>query len=254
MLKQSEDCSAWWNFSPRQKSSGKKKQMKPACGLIKVTGSLVLTASLQTVLGRWHPDRFEQLCLAPSVEPYYFGSMDFATAIPMPLSAYAKLCIQIFHAHKWSGSHWMTTVVMPTSTVATGRAERGKMVAIPTSHQGAKFWPFNVEQFVHVHASFSNFDTACFWKWSVVGPFVMSLQTVYYMQAATFRYSPGGSFSDWLVYPIPCWGLGGQQLQKCYWRNKFTAVASVIRVVSYLLSAGRLLKPSTAGAPCYVVS
>ena len=43
------------------------------CTLLRLfTDNLAHTALLQIALGRWHPDRFEQLCLAPSDEPYAF--------------------------------------------------------------------------------------------------------------------------------------------------------------------------------------
>ena len=43
------------------------------CTLLRLfTDNLAHTALLQIALGRWHPDRFEQLCLAPGDEPYAF--------------------------------------------------------------------------------------------------------------------------------------------------------------------------------------
>ena len=73
---------------------------------------------------------------------------------------------------------------------------------------------FNVQHDVHVQYTFSHFDTACPWTWTVEKPLVSVATDSNLVHAGDDPLMlPRWLSLDWLVYPIPLGGLGCEPLQ-----------------------------------------
>ena len=78
----------------------------------------------------------------------------------------------------------------------------------------------------------SHFYTACPWTWTVVGPLVsVAAESDLFHAGDDLLMLPWWLSLDWLVYPIPLWGLGCKPLQERYCSNKITAGATVANVM-----------------------
>ena len=145
----------------------------------------------------WHPDRFEQLCLAPGDEPYAFEDTALATAtLGYPRWRMAYSISIPAHANSRDGTHWTWSMVVPTPTAVT-KKEGGPGNRLWPSPIAMSVWPFQVQHDQHVHPPFCISIQPALW----LGPWL---------------------FSGWLVYPIPLGGLGSTATGH-YCSNRSTA-------------------------------
>ena len=124
-------------------------------------------------------------------------------------------------------------VPTPTVFVESTDWEVGNRLQTPTKVL-IRSGHFNVQHDVHVQFTFSHFDTACPWTWTVVRPLVsVATDSDLFHAGDDPLMLPRWFFLDWLVYPIPLGGLGCEPLQDAIAATRSQQVANVMHTWPY---------------------